>query len=405
MSLPLGRAAVAVLLTALLAGAVNPAPRDPDLDMGRAVTALAMGSTSAWVAAGTTDPGGPADMVADDTWNVWDGDGDLQRTDDANGDNCNALNPCSADVTDIALSASGTRIAIASRDQGQEEGRVVFFTTGQGRVSIQPFGEMPNAIAFTDDGQALAVGTSVPEPVNEPDSGAVRLYTWGAGSGSNPGSVSQLWRTATSEAVTEVAIGANNRISAAAGSEHYRFGGGTGAAFIDNLDSPAVSVAFSRSSSSHWSVAGPADGGILLYSDDSDSSPFSPALDLRPGTASTNAVAIASDGSFFVTGDNAGRLRLYDNPYVGTGGTTLVATSPALDGPVRDIALSNDGRYLAVAAGQSAYLFRVGVDRLDQTWVDDLGADAVHAAVSADGGTVAVSHGSRVTVYEATPAA
>ncbi len=400
---------VALLALPLVAAQTNPNPRSPDLSPGSAITAFDLARSATWVAAGRADPGGgvgTSDPNAN-VWNVWNEAGDAVRTGAADASaNCIALTDpgnCKADVIAIALSASGTRIAIAAQDNGKQTGRLLFATTDQGIItaSTQSFSnEVVTSLAMSPDGSRIALGSSVPNGVN-PAKGMVRLYSWSAGSGANPGSVATVWATATDEAVTRVALGesgTSTQVAAAATGLHYRFKT-SGAAVKNDLPGNAVAVAFAESSTDKWSVVGSSDGTLQIYSKDSEASPFAPALDLRPDTAAEQAVAIAKAGNFFLAGDAAGKLRLYRNPSVTGLAAGPVVTTPALAGAVADIALSADDRYLAVAAGKTVALYRSGQERLDPLWTSTLANTVTAVGISEDGGVVAAASGTGVTVF------
>jgi hypothetical protein len=392
------------------AAATDPNPRSPALSAGGTITAFALARTSGWVAAGIADPGGGLGSTnpTANVWTVWDETGQQKRTGDADKANCltTPLEACQADVVAIALSASGTRVAVLAVDRGKETGRVIFATSDQGVVSRQEIGtsqagEAPTSLAMSPDGTRVAVGTSSANGVNA-DTGHVHLYTWGTSGG---GAVAQQWSTATPAPVTDVAIGesgTSTQVVAAAGTTHVRFKADASGTAVTHSTGTAVtygSVAFAEASAKKWDAAGLSDGTLQVYSTDGETDPFAPNYDLHPDTQAVGAVAIAKAGTFVLSGDNGGKVRLYRNPDVTGLAAGPVKTTPALDGAVAALALSADDRYAAVAAGKTVQLYRAGTEQLDLLWTAALGATVPFVGVTEDGATVAAASGSTVTVY------
>lgn len=390
----------ALLLAPVASAVVNPNPRNDSVDMPNAVTALAMAANSLHIAAGMADPS--RDFPAQDdvrVWRAWDSSGNQVREETADSANCNGslLDNCIGDVVDIALSADGTRIAVAARGADSSSGRLVLATMQGGIVNRQEYAsdESPTSLAMSPDGTKLAVGLVRPQA--NPDVGRVRLYNW---AGTGAGTVTQAWSQDTVLAVSSVAISADGRVSAAAGDRHYRFSA-SGSPFVHDTDATLNVVAFANAGPSHWSMAGAADGGILLYEDGNDVANAFAEFDLQPGSSPQNAVGMLANATLFVAGDNAGVVRLFRNLEILPGATNLVGATAALDGPVADLQLSADGRLLAVAAGRGTYLFRVSTSGISELW-RSVGTVAVtDVAVSGDGEHVASAAGAAITVFTA----
>lgn len=397
--------AIPVLLGLLLlttAQAVEPNPRaSPVLELDAPVTALAVATNSGHIVAGMADPstsfGQPSDV---NVWRAWDASGNQLRNEDADRANCNpsllAGDNCIGHVVAIAVSADGTRIAVAARGADDTSGRLVLATM-QGNIfsRTEYTDESPTSLALSGDGTKLAVGLRVPATTGE-DTGRVRSYAW---TGSGAGTVSQSWSTVTDFAVTDVAISSDGRVSAAAADRHYRFSL-TGSPFEHDSDAPFLSVAMARNGPNHWSVAGASDGGVLLYSDAQDQASASAALDIPPGTAAQRAVAMVGDATMFAAGDANGVVRLFRNPDLVSGGAQVAAT-PALHGAVAGLEFSHDGRYLAVAAGNGTYLYQVSPTGLSQLWASVGTAPVTHVGITSDGESVASASGKIVTVFTA----
>lgn len=393
---------VLLVLAPSVQSTVDPHPRgSPTQALAGPITAMAMASNTGAVLAGMADPQRSfPDAGAANVWTLWDANGNLQTTDDADENNCVAtlLEPCIGDVIDLAVSADGLRIVVASRGQNAAEGRVRFFTRDQGPVANLEFAvESPTSVAMSSDGTRVALGLLRPGGGTGADTGRVRTYSW---SGSGAGTVTAGWTADVAAGpITDVAITADGRVAAGAADRHYRFSA-SGSPFMHDTEGTVGTVAFSATSA-HWSVAGTSTGLVSIYSDAQDTATPQVAYQSNSGVAQ-NAVAISADGKLFIGGDAGGQLRLFRNPdlvSIPSGQSMLVATSSGLDGPVTALQMSADARYVAVAAGKGTYLFRIGEDQLSEIWRNIGGATVSEVGISLDGNYVASASGTTVTVF------
>lgn len=389
---------ILLLVAAPLAqAAVDPGARaQPAIALDGAITAFDMAQGGTLVA-GRGDPSG-ASGETPHLWRAWDADGTQRRSETADANNCAAtpiVNECLGNVVDIAVSASGERIVIAARDDNNA-GRLVFATLSGGILSRMEFSnEQPAAVAISEDGSRVVMASERP---GNPAQGRLRMYGWTA---IGLGTVTATWALDVPAPATRIAIGPDGRVAAAVGDLHYRITttGSTPTAYVHDNDATLRDVAYAAASSEQWSVAGGADGGILLYSASEETANPAPRDDLQQGTSPQVAVAITADGRLFAAGDGAGVVRLYRNLHVVGGTSPLVAASPALAGGVTGLAFSSDGRYLAVAAGTATVLFRTDTAGLHLLWQATAPGPVTHVDVNADGTLVASTSGSTVTVY------
>lgn len=388
------------LLLPLAQAAVDPHPRtEPALALDGAVTALALAGNGALLVAGRSDPDGATGETAG-LWRAWDAPGNQVRSETADRANCQAtalLDACLGSVVDVAVDATGTRIVVAAQDDNGD-GRLILATRDQGIVGRTELdGLQPVAIALSEDGRTLAV--ALRDDATTP-TGMVRSYAW---AGTGAGAFAMTWSTDLPTVPTGVALGAEGRIATVAGDRHYRFSP-TGSAYLHDNDAVLNAVAFAGDTADHWSIAGAADGGVLLYSDAEDTAVAAPHVDLVQGTSPQTAVAASADATLFAAGDQAGIVRLYRNHEL-VGGSYYVTASPALDDAVTALAFSADGRYLAVAAGKGTYLWRTTSTSLQEMWRAIGTAPVTGVALTQDGETVVASTGASLSVYTAVHAA
>lgn len=398
---------VLLLASTLAQASVDPAPRTtPTQNLSGPITAFAVAGNGA-VAAGMNDTGRTLGQpTTNAVWTWWDSSGASIRSDRADENNCGGssitvtpLQPCIGDVTGIALSSEGSRIAIVARGDTSSDGRLLFFNSQSGPVANLelPAGESPTSVAMSADGTRIAVGILRPEGAN-PDLGRVRLYTWPAGSNA-PGST---WAADTVFPVSKVAVGVDGKVTAIAQDRNYRFttSGTLVTAFMHDTDATLNAVAVASGSAAHWSVAGAQDGGILLYSDAQDAANPVAAYDLQPGTSPQRAVTISADAKLLAVGDAAGIVRLLRNPDL-VAGSAPIAQTVALDGAVHALQMSPDGTHLAIAAGRGTYLYRVSNSGLSEIW-KSVGTSVVgYVGLSNDAEFVASASGSAITVFPA----
>ncbi|MEK6976245.1 MAG: NEW3 domain-containing protein [Candidatus Thermoplasmatota archaeon] len=395
--------AILILVAVAADAAVDPNPRATPVmgfEAGSTVTAVAVASTTGHVLAGRLDPGHSFGQVANaNVWTLWNAQGTAVASGraDESGATCASattvtlFEACIGDVIDVAISASGARLVIAAQGNSATEGRLVFIHQSGGATtlvsSLELAGETPTAVAMNADGTQVAVGL---DRGGNPAAGRVRHYAWAA---TGTGVVSQDWATDTANAVTDVSLGNDGVVVAAAGADHYRFSG-TGVLTVDgapsNSGGTVVAVAMGPVSADHWSVAVTSAGETLLYS---DATATTPAL-LGGGSAAKRAVAMSNDGLLFAAGDEGGVVWLYLNRDLQADpskGYTIAATAP-LDGAVTSLQFSLDGRFLAVGTTQGTTLLRTSATTLGILWthatgsvVDvacDQAADLLVAAVS-----------------------
>lgn len=390
--------ALVLLLAAPLAqAAVDPGARSqPAMTLDGAITAFDMAAGGTMVA-GRADPAGTSGETAH-LWRAWDADGTQRRSETADASNCVAtpiVNECIGNVVDVAVSSSGERIVIAARDDNNA-GRLVFATLSGGIVTRLEFpNEQPTAVAISDDGSRVVVSAERP---GNPAQGRVRLFGWTA---VGSGTVTATWAVDTTLPATRVALGPDGRVAAAAGDLHYRITttASSPTTYVHDNDAVLRDVAYAAASSEQWSVAGGADGGVLLYSASEDTGTPSPREDLQQGSSAQVAVAITPDGRLFAAGDAAGVVRLYRNLHLVAGASPLVAATAALPGAVTSLAFSTDGRYLAVAAGTATLLFRTDTTGLHLMWQATSSTAVTGVDVNADASLVASTSGSAVTVF------
>lgn len=396
-------ALLTLALPALAAADVDPHPRSaPTQSLSGPITAFAMSASGA-TAAGMADPGrslGQATNTPVFTW--WDAAGNSIRSDRADENNCatatvTPLEACIGDVVGLALSSDGQRLAVAATGNNLDEGRLLLFNAQSGPVANfeLPTGESPTSVAMSLDGTSVAVGLLRQNGASA-DTGRVRLYSW-----PSPGNTpSATWSADVGFPVKAVDLAANGRVVAIAADRSIRFSADGATAYVHDTDANLNAVAAAGYVSSHWSVAGAEDGGILLYSDAQDTANPVAAYDLQPGSSPQRAVAMATDGRHFVAGDATGVVRLFRNPDL-VSGAAYIAQSPALDGAVSSLRLSGSGSHLVATAGRGTYLFRVSDAGLSEVW-HSVGTGAVmQGGVSSDGELVASASGSAVTVFTA----
>lgn len=400
---PLIALLVLALLAPLQASAVDP-NADHELTEAGPITALAMASTSGHVVTGRADPGRSLGQAADaKVWTLWDASGAAIFTGRADRSGCNTItvfDACIGDVTDVAISADGSRLAIAARGNDASVGRVLFIRQSGGAIStvsnLEFSGEHPTSVSGNLDLTQVAVGF---ERGANPVAGRARVFAW---TGPQPGVVTESWETDTPTRVSDIALGGDGRVAAAGGERHYRFSS-AGALFTDNPASDSggtvTGVAFSRATVDHYSVAATTAGEVILYQDDSDVANPAPPV-IPQGTSPKRAVAMTSDGLLFAAGDDAGVVRLYRNLDLQPtpGQAYLAASTPALGGAVSALQFSLDGRYLVVGTAASTHLFRTGNSAITEVWKHS-GSAVTDVDATGDAATIASASGAKATVF------
>ncbi len=388
--------AIAVLaLSSMVLGA--PAEPGPILEAGGSVADIAM-AANGWIAGGAIDSGGDGlGQTANlDTWRLWDIEGDLRRLGTSDESTCasDLFDTCTSHAWAVAISSDGSRMAVAARDQGEEDGRVIFISANQGVLAtMQLDGEIPQHVAMTPSGGHVVVGTTQ-GAVTGADTGRVHLYAWAAG-----GIVTQSWMAATAEPATEVAISPDGARVAATAGDHYRFGA-TGQDYrSQTILAGANSVAFS-STSNHWSVATFSNGEVALFNDASDVAPFAPAYSTRPTTTGQDVGAIWSDATHFLVAGQDNKIRFYQNPLLVATAKALVATSADLGAPVLELALAGDHSTVLSRAGTTVRMHRADAT-LATLWNDTRVAAFAAIAIDATGEHAAAAAGQQVILYTA----
>ena len=390
-------------LLAPLASAVDP-HADHTLTEGGPITAMAMASTSGHVVTGRADPGRSLGQAADArVWTLWDASGAAIFTGRADQAGCNTitfLNACIGDVTDVAISADGSRLVVAARGNDAGAGRAIFIRQSGGAIStvstVEFTGEHPTSVSANLDLTQVAIGF---ERGTNPVAGRARVFGW---TGPQPGVVVESWETDTATRISDIALGGDGRVSAAGGANHYRFSP-TGALFADNAASDSggtvASVAFSRATADHYSVATTTAGEVMVYQDDYDvANPAKPVIPV--GTSPKRAVAMTSDGMLFAAGDDAGIVRLYRNLDLQPtpGQAYLIASTPALAGAVSALHFSLDGRYLVVGTAGGTHLLQTSGSAISELWKHTSAAVTDVDALS-DASTIASAAGSEATIF------
>ncbi|MFD8223398.1 NB-ARC domain-containing protein [Streptomyces massasporeus] len=96
-------------------------------------------------------------------------------------------------------------------------------------------------------------------------------------------------------------------------------------------------------------------------------------------------LSISPDGSWMVTGDSAGDIRVWDMST-----RSVTQTLPRRRGVVRSVAIAPNGNWSAAASGDGVQLWNTGSEEFHTTLIDDLGA-ARSIVVSADSAWLAVA--------------
>lgn len=341
---------------------------------------------------------------SDPVWTLWNLDGSTRQARSADPTGCPntppALDDCDTDVTEVSISGTGTRIAVASRVNMNTYTVQVFDDTGALRAYHNFANMVVNDIAIDPAGTRVAVGVTT-TPTADPH-GAVHLL--------DASSNNAVWATPypTPAPVTTVDL-TNSVLAAGAGAMHLRFlVPGTTDYKNDAIQGTVNDVDVSTHGMG-WSVAGHSSGFFVVYSSSPESGrkqPSVPDFQKREGgeTTSANAVAIRDDATMFAVGHEGGHLRLYslDPDSAPEATVTLLADKEGLGG-IDSLAFSADGRYLLLQSENTLRFYYTGNSLLEEMWTDTRDGIAAVDSVAVDGRGehVVAAVGETVVVYDA----
>lgn len=340
------------------------------------------------------------------TWTLWNLDGSTRQNRGADPASCpqpqpgSDLDDCDTDVTEIAISATGSRIAVAAQVGMNRFNVVVFDDTGAVKaLHALPMGHVVNDLAIDPTGARVAVGATTGSAPNQ--DGAVHLL--------DAASNTAVWPFfATAEPVTTVDL-TNGLLTAGAGPEHLRFLGTASTQYANSAIQGAVMDVDASTHSLGWSVAGHASGFIAVYSSHVETGRRQPSLpDYQKReageTTSANAVAIRDDATMFAVGHEGGRLRLYSlDPASAPEASVTLLDDEANLGSIDRLAFSADGRYLVMLADNNLRMFYTGNNVLEEMWTDTRAGAGTRSAMAVDGRGehVVLAVGESVVVYDA----
>lgn len=410
--------ALAILVVPLAQAAASGA-RSP-ISADNPVSDVGMARDSSRFAGATTDPGSvlSGDRSAE-SWRMWNLDGSDRTSGGIDPDGCpNAPEPlenCQTRATRIAINAAGTRIAVAGQTgEGTQAGNAVIglFTDGGAELfTVEQETATVNALDISAAGsRVVAGGLLTVQSAQDPSDGFLL---------SLDSSGTDAFDGATFESpVTSVAINSDGSRLVAGAGHHIRASPSSATLYENTRSDGTSSVQGSVRAvdvSDHakgWSVAGYDSGYFALFSDaqggpgTSTSSSVQDYQKREAGdTAALTGVAIRPNGTAFVTGSSAGRLRLYTmDPSVNaatTGFTPTMASTLDNAGAVVELQFSGDGRYLAARAGGGVRFYDTQGGVLTELWRDDRTGMANAIAVDGRGEHVVAAVGSSVIVYDA----
>lgn len=396
----------AFVLVAGPAFAADPGARTP-ITVGAAVNDVALAATAGTLGVVTQDPGGrlslpPAPSAP--VWYLYSPDGrNLIQDGDADVDGCDSgttLDDCTSHATNVALSADGTRMVVAS--VADDNNPILTFVRdasgnlaavrGSGSVTMQ--GTVAD-LAMSEDGQTVAVlsNSGTASVV-----GHVYVFNWASGSSTTP---SLLWSDDLSGgAATDLAMSPDGQsLAVTQGTSHHRYKrSSAGTQVTDaNFSGNGVDVAIANGAK-HLSVAGSSAGWFILYQDDTPGG--NREVRIRDAVdVSLDAVAIRVDATAVALGNAAGDLWVY-KVATDTLLTSLVG-KVSLGAPVREVAFARDGQSLAVAYGNNVGHYAVEATSLVKLWSAPLSSSAGDVAIDEHGERVAAGNASQAIVYEA----
>lgn len=345
------------------------------------------------------------------TWNIWNVDGSTRQSGSADPLACPSPPPedlqedCDSDALDIAISANGNRIAVASRPSMTTSLVQVYDDTGGRRASFLLESVLVNDIAIDAAGNRVAIASTHRQPDTvDPEDGIVHLFDVGS---STP---TQLFATASGylqSPATTVDLTAGV-LTAGAGSQHVRFAVPSSTPFSNTgIQGTINDVDAAAGHSGAWTVAGYSSGFFAVFSNHMDSGnhqPSVPDYQKREAgeTTAINDVAIRDDATMFAVGHEGGRLRLYSlDPNTAPSATVSLITEKSGLGGIDNLAFSSDGRYLAMRSDSNVRLFYTGNNGLDEMWSDTRSGLADSIAIDGRGEHVVVGVGQTVVVYDA----
>ncbi|MHB1261250.1 MAG: hypothetical protein ACYC2H_05995 [Thermoplasmatota archaeon] len=403
--------AVAALLVLLLllpaAQAASTGARAP-ITVEGTVNDVALAATNGRFAAAFTDSGSTTMGERDaPVWTLWNGDGSVRQAASADPDVCleNLVTPpedCRTSATHIAVSADGSRIAVASDQSGTTDLVTLFRDAGD-----KLFGPVAVAGAVTDlaisaDGSRVAVSARTAGPGDDPTDSADGFAQVYDSSGSGlMGSTGLRY----DDPAVRVALSPDGQtLVVAAGDNHYYKGMSSMPTDYNHRISGTSVTDVDASGVGGWTIAGFANGFFGLYNGAiTDPSPVEYQKKEAGSDASgLTAVAIRSDATAFVTGSSGGTLRYYRlDTTAQADQATLVASVTGL-GAILNATFSADGRHLAVRSGADALrLYRATADGLQELWKDNRAGLDDAIAIDSRGEHVLAGAGSTVIVYDA----
>ncbi|MFA5944906.1 MAG: NEW3 domain-containing protein, partial [Candidatus Thermoplasmatota archaeon] len=339
------------------------------------------------------------------TYYLWDQDGSLRSSGGIDASCVSGVGECTTSARAVALSGDGSKFAVAGWPNSNGNSRVVFGTFQQGVLTSatltgpEPVGNEVLDLDLDQTGSVVVVGSHI-LPVIPPtppatDPGRVVLFRW---SGST---VTQAWSTNTTEAASVVRVSSDGLRAAVAAGRPVRFdlSSSSGTAFTNAaVVGKALDVDIATGTP-RWSIAGTDQGYFALFNSASDANPSFQSYQASKSASPVRAVAITQAGTLFAVGNDAGKLYLFT---LTNGAATPVAqVAEAQPGPVRDLAFSADGKYMAAALPGSIALYDVSANRLTQLWNATLASHIGKVAIDSTGDTVVAATGSQAIVYSA----
>jgi hypothetical protein len=406
----------ALLLVALPAIGADPGARSPNITVGAAVNDIALATTEGTLGIATQDPTGRVGVppgASAPVWYMYTADGrNLLQDGDADVDACDSngftTDDCMTHASHVALSADGSRMAVASTaDDGNPVLTLVRDVQGslpaiRGVTGTTMLGTVQD-LAMSEDGRTIAVLSNQNQATNP--RGHLYVFDWPTGTSSSP---TMLWSDTFVLFASDLGMSPDgNAIAVTEDTDHHRYKRSSAGTQVTDTNFSGVGVdAAVANGGKHLSVAGSTQGWFILYNDDTPSGSREGRI-RDSADVSLDAVAIRVDATAIAVGNAAGELWVYKvDPSLPT---VSADSSPSagfvgkasLGSPIREVAFARDGKTVAVAYGNSVAQYAVEDKSLAKLWSADLASSAGSIAIDATGARVAAATGTTVIVYEA----